>query len=50
MSDIKKSKNLLFTEIVEQITYNATTLSKDELLDILNYIKQKTKNNPNEHS
>jgi arsenate reductase-like glutaredoxin family protein len=42
MRDIKKSKKLLFTEIVEGITYNVDKLSKEELLDILNYIKQKT--------
>jgi hypothetical protein len=41
MSDIKKSKKLLFTEIVEQLTYDLEKMSKDDLLDILIYIKNK---------
>jgi hypothetical protein len=41
MSDIKKSKKSLFTEIVEQVTYNVDKLSKEDLGDILEYIKQK---------
>lgn len=42
MSDIRKSKKLLFSEIIEQLTYNLDVLSKDDLLEIQNYIKQKT--------